>query len=227
MPNWTEAEIGIVGGLADRFSQVPVLHWAALRECIDSIRAMLRDLNVRMGDIEGNTDLSPNGRARQLTDAASSALSKLENYQPLTKAMQLAEGRITALKEKTTPLPKTPATAAEIVIASDIRRHIAGQENPSHAAWKLSSDPRVIAAILQAPSFLSGLTDEDVANIRNAAVKAAHPDQVREIAEIENALRVCQKAIASAQRKIAQRANMRRDADGIWRAFISAVPKAA
>src|SRR5207249_54995 len=104
---------------------------------------------------------------------------------------------------------------AEATLTSEIRAYIAKQQSPAMAAIQHKNDPRVVAAVLNAPAFLSGLTDEEVGQVRSAALEST--DSALEEREVSHALGVCREAVKSAQRLIARRADLRHDPDGKWR----------
>ena len=54
-----------------------------------------------------------------------------------------------------------------------------------HRSCRAGTDARTVQAILSAPAFLSGLTDEAVARLRDSALQALHPKEVEEIAQLE------------------------------------------
>lgn len=219
---FTDAEIGMVGANAANFpdAQTPAgqtVQWKACRDCVDGLHAMLRRVGGHIDAIDANTDLSPQGRGRQVTEIAKSALAELGSYKPLAAAEQAVGARIDALKTKITPTPKAPQTPAEAMLAAEIRAHIAKQSDPTQAAWALVKDPLAVGAITQA-AFLASLTEETASALHDAHVSALHPDSADQIKQLETAVRVCRQAVASAQKMIATRATMHQ-VDGVWQSM--------
>jgi hypothetical protein len=100
-----------------------------------------------------------------------------------------------------------PKDVAEAQIASEIRAHIARSENPAMTALKLKDNKQAIAAVLGAPCFLSGLSEQEAGAFRAQVLEST--DQQKELVEIENALKVCHAAIKSAASMVASRGRVR------------------
>jgi hypothetical protein len=58
-------------------------------------------------------------------------------------------------------LPKPPTQIADVALAQEIRQHVRGQKSPLDFAVKSISDARVVGAVLNAPPFLSGLSETE------------------------------------------------------------------
>jgi hypothetical protein len=213
---WSNLEMD-VGILSARWPKIETTYWNALRESVDVLRHMMQMLNDRFDAVEQDADLSPQGRIRRRVDIARDVLSELSDYAPMTKAANAVARRVANLKEKLTVLPATPTSAAEISLAAEIRSIIRAKPEPERFAFDLRSDAKVVQAILSGPASLSGLTDEAVGRIRDAALEALHPNEVAEIAHLEAAEKVARQAVKHAQERIAKRAEMRQDTDGAWR----------
>jgi hypothetical protein len=223
---WTLNEIAMVGAQAANFPNHKVEHWTALRTCVEGIREFLRDINGEMTAIEKDRDLNPTGLARKRAEVGKKAVAKLDDFTKLQIAEHHVENRIAAMRQKIQAqiAQGEPKTSAEAALAGEIRAYIGKQQNPAMAAVQQKNDPRVIAAILNAPAFLSGLTDEQLGTFRAAALDSSDPAQ--EERQVSNALDVCRAAIRAAQHMIARRADLRRDPDGAWRYIKEALPRA-
>src|SRR5262249_43307382 len=101
--------------------------------------------------------------------------------------------------------------------ATEIRSLVRDQKEPERFAFEHRSDAKLVAAILAAPPFLSGLTPEAVDRIRTIALETLHPGETKEIAELEAAEKVARQAVKLAQERVAKRAELRQDPDGAWR----------
>jgi hypothetical protein len=216
MARWSNLEMD-VGMLAAKFPQSDSPHWAALRDCVDLIKAVLRKANEEFATVEEDRDLSAQGMDRQRAAIARRVLSELDAFAPMTKAENTSARRIEALEKQTTALPSVPSAAIDAMLAAEIRRHVSKQERPELYVLKHAADPRVVGAVIHAPSFLSGMKDSDVALIKAEVGRTMHPLVAEEKQKIERALDVCRNAMSSAQRLIESRAGMRKDADGVLR----------
>jgi hypothetical protein len=223
---WSNLEMD-VGVLSARWPKIETTYWNSLRESVDGLREMMRLLNDRMDAVEHDADLSPKGMVRLRADIARGALSELNDYVPLTKATNAVARRINALKERMTVLPATPTSAAEIALAAEIRAAVRAKPEPEKFAFEHRTDPKLVAAVLGAPAFLSGLTPEAVDRIRDIALRSLHPAEVEEISALEAAEMVAAQAVQHARERIAKRGEMRLDMDGIWRHTSEPSPAAA
>ncbi len=95
--------------------------------------------------------------------------------------------------------------------AQELRQHIARQASPIDFVMNNLNDPRVVGAVLHAPSFLSGLNAEAHNLIRDRARTSLHPDQVRHRQEAEAALAELKKGVEAARRMVLERTDTRLD----------------
>jgi hypothetical protein len=223
--SWTVAQIALTGAQAANFPNHKVPHWIALRNCVEGVRELLREVNEEMTAIENDRDLNPPGLARKRAGVAKAALSKLDDFIKLQVAEFEVENRIESLRQKIRTLiaqgePKSPAEAA---LAGEIRAYLAKQKSPALAAIQHMADPRVVAAVLNAPSFLSGMAEEEVGKFRSAALDSTDPAQ--EEREVTSALAVCRTAIKAAQQMIGRRTDVRKDPDNKWRHINESAPR--
>ena len=207
---WTDAQLNMIGAQAIRFPDNQTLHWTAIRETPNRIRELMRDLNTEMTAVEGNPDLSVDGVNRMRAQAAKEALSKLEKV--TEPAEREATKRVEKLQEKSNAFLEQGK--AEPHIAVEIRSHLAKQKSPIMAALKQKNDPRVISAVIEAPAFLSGMTEEEASTLRANAL--AGTEQHKEVIEITKAIEVCRNAVKSAAAMIGVRAKMRKRHGGEW-----------
>jgi hypothetical protein len=94
---------------------------------------------------------------------------------------------------------------------------IRAQKEPERFAFEHRGDSKLVAAILAAPPFLSGLSQEAVDRIKAVALEALHPAEVREIAALEDAEKVAANAVDLARERIVKRAELVKGQDGKWR----------
>jgi len=71
------------------------------------------------------------------------------------------------------------------------------------------------------------MTQEQVNRLRDGAMQSLHPEETKEIADLEAAEGVARKALELARERIAQRADLRQDPDGAWRHTSEPSPAAA
>lgn len=73
------------------------------------------------------------------------------------------------LEERITEMPRSPSSVAEVMLAQEIRQFIRNYSSPIDFAMKSISDQTVLSAILNAPHFLSGLSDAEWKVVRGRA----------------------------------------------------------
>ena len=87
---------------------------------------------------------------------------------------------------------------------------------------KHAGDPRVVAAVLGAPAFLSGLTDADINIVKTQVAKRVAPEIAECKAETMRALQDAETGWRAAIRQISERGGLGRPHDGFARAAIAA-----
>lgn len=164
---------------------------------------------MRMTMVETDDDLSPKGRAKLRADIANEVLAELDQFQPLSKAKNVVARRISNLKEKMVALPGEPTTQKDLAVAGEIRALLRAKgEDAEQFAFSHRTDPKLVAAILGAPAFLSGMSQDAVERLRAVASQALYPAEVEEIAALEAAERVAMQAAEHARERIARRAEL-------------------
>ena len=78
------------------------------------------------------------------------------------------------------------------------------------------TDPRILSTILNAPPFLSGLSDTEFNLVRDRARTALHPEQVQMQRSLRKALEELREGVAATKRMLLERCEMRVD-DGQFR----------
>jgi hypothetical protein len=71
-------------------------------------------------------------------------------------------------------------------------------------------------AVLSAPAFLSGMTNEGVERLRAAALESLYPSERAEMEQLTSAEKIAREAVISARNRIAERAGLVKDAAGNW-----------
>ena len=112
--------------------------------------------------------------------------------------------------------PKAPDSISESMQLSEIRAHIAAmKENRVGFVTKHADDPRVVAAILGAPPFLSGLTDAEFDVVKAQIAKRTNPAVASAKDETMKALQQCESGWRTAIRQISGRGGLEKSHDGV------------
>jgi hypothetical protein len=219
---WSNSEIATVGVLSAKWPKTETSYWSALNESVENLRSMLSLLNDRFESIDKDSDLSPSGRNKRRVEMAQQALKELADYEPQRKAESAVARRIENLKAKLTTLP-SPTSQADLHLAAEIRATIRAHKEPETFALSLRSDSRAMAAVLAGPAFLSGLNDEGLQRLRDAALRSLHPAELLEIEELQNAEKHARESVKLAAHRIAKRAGMVEGVNG-WHHTSEAPP---
>jgi hypothetical protein len=217
MARWSNVEKNGLGAVSAKWPR-GISHWDSLHESIGGLRSLLEVLDNAFEAIDADGDLSSSGKTKRKIAEGASVLKELESYSALEKASNAVARRIEKVREKITVLPGQPLGAAEIAVAAEIRAAIKAEADPEKYAFGLRSDARVVQAVLGAPGFLSGLSDQAVDRLRESALHALHPKEVAEIDELTAAEKVARDALAVARERIAARAGFIKGPDGTWTA---------
>jgi hypothetical protein len=216
MTKWSDARIALIGAQASRFPKHEVLHWQALRSVPERARELIRAADEKMTQIENDKDLSADGVKNKRADVAREVLA-------LGTLMETVESSVGPRQEKLREkvdaflMEGAPKDPMEAQIGGEIRAHIARSESPAMTALRLKANKQAVAAVLGAPSFLSGLSEEEASAFRAQALNTN--DRQIELIEIEKAVGICEAAIKSAEEMICERAKLRKRHDGTWEAL--------
>lgn len=152
---------------------------------------LLKTINSEISEMEENGSLSKTGIAERITDFAKERIGpqwqRLEVE--IRKANGYADGEEIRLSKP--EIDKTDLAGA--VMRSNIRDHFAKMSHPqrkTHIVRNQNIEPVVLAALLEAPSFLTGLDDDDIASIRHAHMEAASPGKTLELETIRHAAKM-------------------------------------
>jgi hypothetical protein len=161
------------------------IHWQKLHAVADEARERVAQTWAAFEVIDNDPDLSPEGKARQKKKVATAAITELEQSKTLPRAREAVDRQLDKWREKTGLAVRPPTNIADAVVQSEIRAHIANlKAGKLDFLAKHSTDPVVASAILCSPSFLSGMTDEEISFVRTKVEEHVAPD----IAEAREAM---------------------------------------
>jgi hypothetical protein len=200
-----------------RWPEPKVLHWQALHRCADEARERVAQAWAAISEIDADKDLSSEGKARRRKKVTDETIADFERSKTLISAKDAVERQVAKWEEQTGMTVKPPTNVAEAVVYSEIRAHLAAIKGSKLGfVERHVSDQRVASAVIGAPPFLSGLTDAEVAVVRNRIEQHLAP----EIAEARDAtLKALEHAEQGWQRaldKIGERAGLAKGADDAW-----------
>jgi hypothetical protein len=153
------------------------------------------------------------------------ALTELVNFRPFQSAEKWVADNLALLERKMVDIPSPPTVVADVMLATEIRAHVVKQESPVDFVVKSISDPRILGAVLNAPSFLSGLNDAEFNLIRERARQALHPEQTNMEKQLTRALEELREGLAATKHLLLARCEMREDDDGQFRSIREPLPR--
>lgn len=143
-----------------------------------------RKVRAKHAEISADAKLSTLGKKDAIREFVVDHAHEIVRAKKSVAAMQAAiEKRRAALGPA--PLDRNDVSAA--MVRSDIRKMLATAKPAERARHLLSPDETMIAAILEAPNSLSGISDEDRQRIFAGAVEMAHPGEMARLEAAENA----------------------------------------
>lgn len=162
---------------------------ASLCRALDECSSICRELDGYLEGVMADNLLSDTGKEQQISKHGSAALRGADKI--LANALGKADGDITKLESE---LAKGLPALADGDHSGEIRAHIKGLPGGERRAFMLaaqqSDDTATVAAVLNAPSFLSGLTDADlevVVERRKEAAAKASPRLARQLEALKTA----------------------------------------
>lgn len=194
--------------------------WQRLHDAVEALRGLVRVVDDGCIQAEQDQDLSSDGIARRRKALAHQALSELEQFKPFQIAERAVTENIDYLENKMVDLPKPPNNVADVALAQEVRQYIRGQRSPIDVAAKSVSDPRILGAVLNAPAFLSGLTDTEFNLVRERARTALHPEQAEMQKQLAKSLDDLRGGLEAARRLVRERCQMGED-DSIRKPLLS------
>jgi hypothetical protein len=209
-----------------RWPDSPLQSWQRLKEAVDALRNLARATDDACTEVEHNNDLVPAAVQRKVAAIGQQALGELAEFPALRRAEAEVARNLNLLNEKMRDLPSPPTTYAEVALASEIRNWLSEQPSPIDSAMKLiSSDPRVLGAILSAPAVLSSLSPAEFELVRSRAKQALFPAQIAMEADLLKARNAVREASAATKRLLLARTETRVDNDGVVRSIREPQPK--
>ena len=194
-----------------------LLHWQRLKAVVMEARQRIREACTLMDEIDRNADLSPEGKDRQRRQVAAQAIAEFEASKTLARAHEAVTQVDEQWAAKVGLTIKPASNIHEATVHSQIRDRLAAMKDDKMGFLeKNAADPTVAAAILTAPSFLSGLNDAELALVKHKIEQHVCP----EIAEARDvtlkALKEAEAGWRRAIEKIGERAGLTKGSDGTW-----------
>ncbi|MER9169502.1 hypothetical protein NKI12_19390 [Mesorhizobium australicum] len=170
---------------------------AAAAACLD----VAERFSHRATSINGDPSFTQVGRDKVLTDEALKTFlpGLKEAYRPIAAAFADVK---TAKAAISIPAPD-PSNVAAALERQEIRALVRSMRPAERMGFLMGAvDERIVDAIISAPGFLAGLSDDQFSQIRDLAVNRRFGDRVAEIREAEEAAEAAQAAVLVAKNDI-------------------------
>jgi len=205
-----------------------VVHWIKLHSCADEARERVAQAWATMTEIDRSVDLSSEGKARRKKKIALEALAEFEKSKTLALAKEAAERQLSVWAERAGLAIKAPINFPEAMVAAEIRAHLASMKDQRLGFLeKYATDPVVAGAVLGAPGFLSGLSENEVTFVRKRVEKHVAPEIAAARDDVLKAMKDAEHGWQRAMDKIGERAGLTKGPDGSWRDPMVSEPAAA
>ena len=198
---------------------VQFVHWTRLHNTVEEARARLLAYREAIDEINGDPRLSDQGKRAEKRKAAQKALGAFSGSKSLQRAEQSVSDVLGKWDTKVREAVKPAANEAEAALHAEIRKHVAGLKGQARLAFleKHAADPRVAASMLEAPKFLTNLTDGEELMIRNLIEARVLPPEIAQAkVAVTKAWGETEHGWARAQDLIGEDAGLRRAPDGSW-----------
>jgi hypothetical protein len=159
----------ICPSMESRWDPPEYQHWIALHKAGAEFRDTAGKALASMDAVSGDKDLTAEGKQRRRQDIAKRGLAQLGESPALQKARDAVERQMQRWSSEIAAVVKPAKDEVEASLHAEVRRFVLDLKDPRARMSFLEqrgSDPAVASALLEAPAFLSGLSDSEIALIR-------------------------------------------------------------
>jgi hypothetical protein len=186
-------------------------HQKLLKSAANEARAFLRDAYAELDVIDGNSDLSPEGKRRQRAEVARNLMAKSESSKTLSRAREAAADMLQSYEHRIKGKLEPATDPQSVGIHAQIRGQLLAIKEPKERMSFLGrngGDLTLISAALSAPAYLSGLSDPEVALLQKNLEQHAPPEVIKERDFVQKALAELELGWRAAQSRIAKRGGL-------------------
>jgi hypothetical protein len=187
------------------------MHQKALVVAANDAVAFVRDAYAQFDRIDQNQDLTPDAKKRQRASLAGELIAKLEASKRLASAREAVEHVLQKYEQKINSRLEPAIDPQSVGIHAQIRGQLLALKDPKERMAFLGrngNDLTLISAALSAPPYLSGLSDAEVALLRQNLEQHAPPEVIRERAFVYKAIAEVERGWRAAQSRIAKRGGL-------------------
>lgn len=157
--------------------------YAPVAEGLASLAEASATINSALGSVRDHTKLASAVR----TKSAAALRTAQQRFKEAQSDSQGATSKISEIVNKHRP-----------EFAQEVRAHVAASKSPTDTVRKMvfAGDTESVGAVLRAPAFLSGLTDEQQFILRTYAKSRFCPELAQREAEIDKGIALLERAIS-------------------------------
>ena len=185
-------------------------HWAALVRAGGEMRAIVSKGLKEIAAVDADKLLSAEGKRTRKADIGARALDQLTEPGSVAKAREAVEAQMRRWAAKVSTHIKPAEDHVTAVLHAQCREKIASlKENRLTFLKKHASDPVIASALLEAPAFLSGLSDGELAMVRDVVERAFLSAEIVEAkGKVADALLETERSLRAGQAMIRQHARV-------------------
>jgi hypothetical protein len=175
------------------FDDVPRLK--PIRAALNAALKAHDDIRERATEVSKNANLSPLGRLDDVRGFISKTTAPA--IQRSRRVAKSTRDDLAAWRARLRPKPIDPKDLTSAAMASEMRTYLRSLSKIGAASLLTSqdADPALIQAVLQAPSFLSGINDELRQRVLDNYVNRTHSNDLAQIAQTEEAVELLEAAV--------------------------------
>ena len=198
----------ICPGMETEWAPPETMHWIALHRCGNELRDRVSKALVAIAAVSRDKSLSVEGKRLAKEKLATQTLNELETGTSLVKAREAVEAQMKKWSDKIAANVKPAADHVEALLHAQIREKVAGLDKDRFAfLQKHGTEPTVASALLEAPAFLSNLSEAELTLLRTEVEKKFLSAEIIEAkAKVGRALLDTERGVRAGQAMIRQSA---------------------
>lgn len=202
--NATRIRASICPSMETRWEKPETSHWIALHKCGNELRGSVGKTLAAIEAVDRDKGLSSEGKRERKRGIGTKALDELEQPGSVLKAREAVAAQMKRWAEKVAVHVKPAQDHAEAVLHAQIREKVGNlKEGRLTFLQKHASDPTVASALLEAPPFLSNLSEAELAQLRiEVEKKYLSPEIVEAKGKVTNALLETERSLRAGQAMI-------------------------
>ena len=200
----------ICPGLETKWPPAETSHGIALHKAANEMRAHVDKTLAAIEAVDADKSLSPEGKREKKREIGTKALNEMETGTSVVRAREAVELQMRKWADRIAANVKPPADHVEAVLFAQVRAKVADmKENRVGFLKQHADDPVVASSLLTAPPFLSGLSDGELAMVRDVVErKFLSPEIIEAKTQVANALLETERSLRAAQAMIRQHARV-------------------